>query len=162
MITEGTVPSAVSELRGITAGPDGALWFTEFDGNKIGRAALVQTDAFFTGEQSVGALNYLQFQDGIPFGYYGFLQGSASTASAWLFHADLGYEYAVAGAGTGVFLYDLASGHWWYTSASLFSYLYDFTLNDWLYYFPNTSEAGHYTANPRYFANLTTGQIIKL
>lgn len=31
------MPTPNSEPSGITAGPDGALWFTEFDGNKIGR-----------------------------------------------------------------------------------------------------------------------------
>jgi virginiamycin B lyase len=31
------VPTANAQVRGITAGPDGALWFTEFTGNKIGR-----------------------------------------------------------------------------------------------------------------------------
>jgi virginiamycin B lyase len=36
-ITEYPVPTAAGMPWGITAGPDGALWFTELDGNKIGR-----------------------------------------------------------------------------------------------------------------------------
>jgi len=36
-ITEYPVPTANSEPYGIAAGPDGALWFTEGDANKIGR-----------------------------------------------------------------------------------------------------------------------------
>jgi streptogramin lyase len=36
-VTEFTVPTASSELWGITAGPDGNLWFTEINGDKIGR-----------------------------------------------------------------------------------------------------------------------------
>ncbi len=36
-ITEYPVPTAASEPWGIAAGPDGAIWFTEFAGNKIGR-----------------------------------------------------------------------------------------------------------------------------
>jgi eukaryotic-like serine/threonine-protein kinase len=36
-ITEFPVPTASSSPSGITAGPDGNLWFTEYDGNKIGR-----------------------------------------------------------------------------------------------------------------------------
>ena len=36
-ITEFTVPTANSIPEDITAGPDGALWFTEYNGNKIGR-----------------------------------------------------------------------------------------------------------------------------
>lgn len=36
-ITEFPLPSGGSEPFGITAGPDNALWFTEYGGNKIGR-----------------------------------------------------------------------------------------------------------------------------
>src|SRR6266702_311573 len=36
-ITEFAPSTAGSKPEGITAGPDGNLWFTEFDGNKIGR-----------------------------------------------------------------------------------------------------------------------------
>jgi hypothetical protein len=38
-VTEYAVPSATSSPWGITAGPDGALWFTETGGNRIGRIA---------------------------------------------------------------------------------------------------------------------------
>jgi hypothetical protein len=119
----------------------------------------VQGVTFFTGAVSVGApWYYLQFSNGNLFGYYNFLQGSDSTASAVLYHADLGYEAELPGASAGsAYLYDFASGHWWYTSSSLFPYIYDFTLGAWIYYFPNTQSPGHYTANPRDFANLTTG-----
>jgi uncharacterized repeat protein (TIGR01451 family) len=115
------------------------------------------TPAFFDGSVSVGdGLEYLRFPDGTLFGYYTFLTG------AWIYHVDMGYEYVIPGAGTQVFLWDLASTHWLYTDASTFPYLYDFTLNAWLYYFPNTQSAGHYTTNPRYFSNLTTGKIITM
>jgi virginiamycin B lyase len=39
-ISEFAVPTAGSQPYGITAGPDGNLWFTEFLGNKIGRITL--------------------------------------------------------------------------------------------------------------------------
>jgi hypothetical protein len=45
----------------------------------------------------------------------------------------------------------------WFTSNTLFPYLYDFTLNNWLYYFHATNNPGHHTSNPRYFSDLTTG-----
>ena len=37
VVTEYPVPTAGSYPGSITAGPDGALWFTEGAGNKIGR-----------------------------------------------------------------------------------------------------------------------------
>jgi streptogramin lyase len=36
-VREFPVPTPSSGPQGIAAGPDGAMWFTEFDGNKIGR-----------------------------------------------------------------------------------------------------------------------------
>ena len=36
-VTEYSVPTVSAEPEGITSGPDGALWFTEFGGGKIGR-----------------------------------------------------------------------------------------------------------------------------
>jgi hypothetical protein len=113
--------------------------------------------AFFAGEVSLGNGVYsLQFFDGNLFGNYGYM------GSGWIYHADLGFEYVAAGNGSEVDFWDLTSGHWWYTSASLFPYMYDFTLHTWVYYFPDTHNAGHYTTNPRYFANMTTNQIFTM
>jgi len=128
------------------------------------KSAVVEADAFFNGEQTVSpVLNYLQFQNGNPFGYHAFLQGSASTTNAYLYHADLGYENVQAGSTPGSpYMYDVASGHWWYTSSSPFPNLYDFTLNSWIYYFPNPQGPGHYAVNPRYFANMTTDTIFTM
>ena len=36
-MTEYPIPSPTAFPRAITAGPDGAIWFTENDVNKIGR-----------------------------------------------------------------------------------------------------------------------------
>jgi hypothetical protein len=131
----------------------------------IGAPAFLTSNAFFNGEQpsSVAGWDFLQFQNGNLFGYYSFAQGSASTASAWLFHANLGYEYVIPGSTAGSeYFYDLASKHWWYTTSSLFPYLYDFSLSSWIFYFTNTQSQGQYSANPRYFSNLTTDMIITM
>ncbi len=114
--------------------------------------------AFFAGEVALGSgVYYLQFPDGNLFGYY------AYTGGGFIDHFDMGYEYVdPVSSGNGAYLWDYASGHWFYTNPSLFSYLYDFTLNAWIYYFPDTKNAGHYTTNPRYFANLATGQIFTM
>jgi hypothetical protein len=113
--------------------------------------------AFFTGEVSLGSgVEYLQFPNSIAFGYYTFVAGTI------FYHYDMGYEAFVPGSASDVYLYDFTSGHWWYSSSSLFPYLYDFTMKNWIYYFPNTTSPGHYTTSPRYFSNLTTGQIFTM
>jgi hypothetical protein len=68
------------------------------------------------------------------FDYYNFV------ACSIIYHYDMGYEAFIPGSAADI-------------------YLYDFTLNNWLYYLPDTKNPGHYTANPRYFSNLTTGKI---
>src|SRR5258707_7414471 len=39
-VTEYSIPTNQSRPFGITAGPDGAMWVAEGDGNKIGRVAI--------------------------------------------------------------------------------------------------------------------------
>ena len=91
------------------------------------------------------------------FGYYSYAN------FPYLYHFDLGFEYFVDAndPARGAFLYDFASGSWFYTSPSFpFPYLYDFGLNALLYYYPQAGSADRYTRDPRYFFNFTTGQII--
>jgi hypothetical protein len=120
---------------------------------------IAEPPEFFTGEVLLGnGVYYLQFPHGNVFGYYNF------PSFPILYHYDLGFEAFIDAldGNSGAYLYDFSTGHWWYTSPSLFPYLYDFTLNAWLYYFPNTKSPGHYTTNPRYFSNLTTGKTITM
>lgn len=113
--------------------------------------------AFFTGEASLGSgVYYLQFPDKNPFGYYNF------PSSSILYHYDMGFEGFVPGSADDIYFYDFTSHHWWYSSNTLFPYMYDFTLNSWIYYLPSTASPQHYTTNPRYFSNLTTGKIITM
>lgn len=96
------------------------------------------------------------FHGGNLFGYYAYLSNTI------IYHFDMGYEGVVDAPPGAAYMYDFLSGHWFYTSTTLFSYLYDFTLNAWVYYFPDTKNAGHYTTNPRYFVNLGTGAIFTM
>jgi virginiamycin B lyase len=115
--------------------------------------------AFFNGEVSLGSgVYYLQFPNGALFGYYNF------PSFPILYHYDLGFESFIDAhdASADAYLYDFASGHWFYTGPSLFPYLYDFTLNGWLYYFPAATNPGHYTTNPRYFSNTVTGNVFTM
>ncbi len=99
---------------------------------------------------------YLQFPDSNLFGYYNY------PSSSILYHYDLGFEAFMPSTAGQIYFYDFASGHWWYTSSSLFPYLYDFSLNTFIYYFPDPKNAGHYATSPRYFSNLTTGKIFTM
>jgi uncharacterized protein (TIGR03437 family) len=128
-----------------------------FNSNIASLQVGAQPPAFFTGEVALGAnVLYLQFPNNVVFGYFTFAGGSI------FYHYDMGFEAYIPGSGTDIFLYDFTSGHWWYTSASSFPSLYDFSLNTWIYYFPNTNSSGHYSSNPRYFANLTTSAIFTM
>jgi hypothetical protein len=113
--------------------------------------------AFFSNEVYVGSgVYYLQFPNGNPFGYFNYV------ATSILYHYEMGYEAFIPGSAADIYLYDFSTGHWFYTSSTLFPYLYDFTLTTWIYYFPDTKNPGHYTTNPRYFSNLTTGQVFTM
>jgi hypothetical protein len=151
----GTIQYAGSNNASLTLAAPGATGSLGADANiTIGAPAPA---AFFDGEVSLGSgVYYLQFPDGNLLGYYNFV------ASSIFYHYDMGYEAFIPGSIDDLYLYDFTSGHWWYTSNTSFPYLYDFTLKTWIYYFPNPASPGHYTTNPRYFSNLTTGQIFKM
>ena len=114
---------------------------------------------FFTAQSALAnGVYYLAFPGGNYFGYYSYLADPN-----YFYHFDLGYEYVFEAndGNAGVYLYDLASSDFFYTSPTFpFPYLYDFNLNSVLYYYPDTTRAGHYTSSPRYFYNFSTGSII--
>ncbi len=118
--------------------------------------------AFFTGETALSnGVYYLAFPNGNYFGYYGYLADSH-----YIYHFDLGYEYVLDAndSKSGMYLYDFASQTFFYTSPTFpFPYLYDFSLNSVLYYYPDPDQAGHYnTAGVRYFYEFATGKIISI
>ncbi|HEY0396308.1 MAG TPA: hypothetical protein VGD01_17625 [Candidatus Elarobacter sp.] len=117
--------------------------------------------AFFAGETAQANGTYsLTLPNGVSFGSYTYLPDAN-----YIHHANLGYEYvADANDGRGgVYLYDFASAHWWYTArSSAFPYVYDFALNAFLYYYPDPAQSGTYTMNPRYFYNFAASQVIML
>jgi hypothetical protein len=114
--------------------------------------------AFFSGSKAAGNdYAYLQFPDSIPFGYFSIIY------YPYVFHADMGFQFFVDGvdANSEAYLYDFKAGHWFFTSATLFPYIYDFTLESWLYYFPDTNRPGHYLTNPRVFYDFGNDTFIK-
>lgn len=147
-------------------GSDGNLYGTTEYGGTDDCGTIFQVSlpslhpAFFAGEAALAnGVYYLQFPSGNPFGYYSYLADPH-----YIFHFDLGYEYVfdAADGHAGVYLYDFASNGFFYTSPAFpFPYLYDFTLNTVLYYYPDPSNAGHYnTDGYRFFYRFDNGQII--
>jgi len=86
----------------------------------------------FGGVSVGGGLEYSSW-----FGYY--LNGSYPL----VYHYYLGYEY-VFPAGSGVYLYDYPSGHFFYTQSNYFPYVYDFSLNTFLYYYAAPTPHRHF------------------
>jgi hypothetical protein len=120
--------------------------------------------AFFTGEIALSnGWYYLQFANGMPFGYYTYLV--VMNDPDFIYHIDMGFEhfFDANDSNSGIYLYDFMSNTFFYTSPSPsfpFPFLYDFSLNTVLYYFPDPNNPGHYTSNPRYFYNFATHQVI--
>ena len=141
-----------------------ALFFAAFAESPRGAsgaspaATATSHPAFFNGEAALpgGVFYYLVFPDGNLFGYYTY------TFFPFLYHNDLGFEYFVDAGGPahGAFLYDFIRSNWFYTDPGNFPYLYNFSAPGWYFYFLDGANPGHYTSNPRIFANLNTQAII--
>ncbi|HWF18921.1 MAG TPA: hypothetical protein VG754_06610 [Verrucomicrobiae bacterium] len=114
---------------------------------------------FFMGQIDLAShVEWVQFSDGAPFGYYDVMDFGFPC----FYHFDLGFEwyFDANNSSHGCYLYDFSSDTFFYTAPDVFPYLYDFTLNAWLYYFPDPNAQDHYSHNPRYFYNFGTKQII--
>jgi len=137
-----TIGSYPNEL---TLGHDGNIYGTCDNGgaNSAGTVFCVNLGAdLFGGTNSGPNMNYSPW-----FGYY------TIDSYPLVYEYNLGYEYAFDAGGGAVYLYDYASGHFWYTQGGYFPFVFDFTLNTYLYYYPGNG-------NPRYFYNYNTGKII--
>ena len=95
------------------------------------------------------------------FGYYylGFFP--------YVYHLDLGFLYCIDSRGDaarGAYFYDFGNARgslgFFYTSPTLFPYLYVFDARAWFYYLPDGNQAGRFTHDPRVFFNFATGQFL--
>ena len=105
---------------------------------------------FFKGEANLaGDFAYLKFADGQEFGYYNYLY------YPFLYQTNLGYEYAIPSSGSdaGIYLYDFKLQTFFFTSPTLWPYLYNFNENGFDYYFTNTT-------NPRVFYSYATNSYV--
>ncbi len=103
-------------------------------------------------------IHFLQFPNGHAFGYFSYLSDDH-----YIYHQDMGFEYVFdADDGQkGMYLYDFATKGYFYTSPTFpFPYMYDFTLNTTVYYFPNADDPTRFNTNgKRYFYRFDTGEI---
>ncbi len=166
-VNSGTYNNALAYVTTDANGAISGTWTTagnegDWSGMQLAYPAS-QTPApstFFNGANNLGSSTYyLAFPGGNIFGYYAVL-----TDPHYIYHFDLGYEYAfdAADGKSGVYLYDFTSNDFFYTSPTFsFPYLYDFNLQAVLYYYPDPNNPQRYNTNGvRYFYNFSTGQII--
>ena len=74
----------------------------------------------------------------------------------WVYHTRHGWFFVIPENESGnIFLHDLASESWWFTTEEVFPNVYDFTRNGWIYYIEGTS-------NPREFVDLGNGNFFTL
>ena len=74
----------------------------------------------------------------------------------WLFHAQHGWMFLFADStAESVFLFDLASGAWFFTNAITYPNLFSFGRSSWVFYFEGTS-------GPREFVDLVSGDFFSL
>ena len=79
-----------------------------------------------------------------------------TSTTPWFFHLQHDFQFPVAGAGAGeVFIYDLASEDWWWTSSTSYPSIYSFGRASWVFYFIDT-------AGPRNFVDLITNEFFDL
>jgi len=112
-------------------------------GGQVNSYLVTYTDLFGGTATGTANLNFSPW-----FGYY------SNSAYPLVYEYNLGYEYVFA-AGSGVYLYDYASGHFWYTQSTYFPFIYDFSLRTYLYYYNNNTPHRH-------FYNYATGVVISM
>ena len=79
-------------------------------------------------------------------GWFGFFY---TDSFPWVFHQTLGWLHPSGSSMKNIWFYDIAMKTFWWTSQTLYPYIYRSSDNAWLYYEPGTS-------NPRRFYNYST------
>ncbi len=75
----------------------------------------------------------------------------STTTSAWVFHEQHGWLYPFGSSSTDMTFWDAEMNSFWWTTASMYPYVYRFSDNTWLWYAEGTT-------SPRSFLNLSNGQ----
>ena len=73
----------------------------------------------------------------------------------WIFHAQHGWTFvSEESAPDSVFLFDLSTEGWFFTSSAIYPNLFNFGRNSWVFYFEGT-------AGPRQFVDLQSGEFFQ-
>jgi T5SS/PEP-CTERM-associated repeat protein len=75
------------------------------------------------------------YKDGWYCSWYGWFAADYNWGDGWIAHADHGWQWMYSGSTSAhTYLWDCATGSWWYTDAASYPWMYDYTLQMWLYY----------------------------
>ena len=87
-----------------------------------------------------GGSSYLGWSDcGAPVdgwnnsSWYGWLYADTSFGN-WIYQGNHGWQYVWDAGDHGAYVYDSATGDWWFTSKSFYPYIYDYSVSGWLFY----------------------------
>jgi T5SS/PEP-CTERM-associated repeat protein len=75
------------------------------------------------------------YKDGWYCSWYGWFATNYNWGDGWIAHADHGWQWMYSGSTPEhAYLWDCATASWWYTDAASYPWMYDYTLEMWLYY----------------------------
>jgi len=67
--------------------------------------------------------------------WYGWFAADYNWGEGWIAHAEHGWQWVYsASTADATYLWDCATASWWYTNAASYPWMYDYTLEMWLYY----------------------------
>jgi len=133
--SDGTGASALfSSPAGVAVDGNGNLYVADTDNNALrkGTPPAPPLDLFS------GVVKPSGYKKSPWFGVYSY------NSYPLVYEFNLGYEYAYDAGSGGVYLYDYSSGHFWYTQATYFPFVYDFSLNTFLYYYNSNTPHRHF------------------
>jgi hypothetical protein len=84
------------------------------------------------------------------FGFYHDANPTFTGSQGWVYHLQHGWLYVPGNPGNGMFLWGQTTG-WWWTSSTIYPFVYSFDRPGWLYYLLEST-------NPRWFYNYQLGQ----
>jgi hypothetical protein len=80
--------------------------------------------------------------DSIPLGdswyessWYGCFYTDPTIFGDWIWHLSHGWQYIFSASDTDIYIFENATGDWWYVNATWYPYLYNYSTSSWLFYY---------------------------